>query len=994
MALKHAALLLALLANPAAAEMTAAQEPLTAAQETAFMTLRDLSQQGKALQGSGDLAGAETLLSAAMAAAWRDFPGNPLTIATTQHDLAAVLTEAGNLPRAESLARAALIRRRDEPRARAASQALLALILCDLERHAEARSLMAQAVESTLADPGADPSQLIPHVAALAVLTARTGDLPGAMGLIGQLEPMLSEMNDADAVATFTALGWLSSRAGRTDHAEAAYRTALSRAASVPPGPGVGPQDQARRLGKLGAMLLQQGRLSEAAALFTQADAMLTGAGVTGGLVRADVLNGLGLALRRQHDPQGALAAQRLALDLRMAALPAGHPQVGAGFADLGETLLRAGDAGNAAAALRRAVAIAAAAGDGLRHARAALGLALAEAALGLPALPRALESRAALAALLPPGHPEAARAGFTTAWLALGAGDAATALSLAQAALEDFTAQAERLGADATIAAAQETDMRRQVLAVTAAAWEVDPAGLIDPAFQAAQWAMASRAARTTQRMSARFAAGSDDLALLARHKQDMVNQWAAEDRDHLELLSRPGAQAQAAATLADADALLAQIAATEADLARRFPNYADLVSPGVLDLAGVQARLTPDEALLLVVTTQDATFAFAVTAGGFGWTRADLPEAALAETVQALRARLDPNAPARSAEAPDPAPGGPAFHRSPAFDRNAAHMLFTRLLAPLDRQLAGKARLLVVADGPLSSLPLQVLVTRPPEGSDSDPAALQATGWLLSRHATTTLPTVGSLAALRDRPPAAAHASRLAGFGDPAFAGTETTPAAVGAFFAGGRAMEAALRGLAPLPGTRRELSGLARALDAPETALHLGAGATERAVKSAPDLAGAEVVAFATHGLLAGEITGLAEPALAFTPPGAPDATDDGLLTASEAAQLTLSASWVILSACNTAADDGTPGAEGLSGLAAGFLHAGARSLLVSHWPVRDDAAAVLTVGAVSRLAADPGLGRAQALRLATLALMQDAAFAQPSSWAPFVLVGDGN
>ena len=53
------------------------------------------------------------------------------------------------------------------------------------------------------------------------------------------------------------------------------------------------------------------------------------------------------------------------------------------------------------------------------------------------------------------------------------------------------------------------------------------------------------------------------------------------------------------------------------------------------------------------------------------------------------------------------------------------------------------------------------------------------------------------------------------------------------------------------------------------------------------------------------------------------------DDGLLTAGEISQLKLDADWVVLSACNTAAADGTPGAEGLSGLAQAFFYARARS-----------------------------------------------------------------
>ena len=50
----------------------------------------------------------------------------------------------------------------------------------------------------------------------------------------------------------------------------------------------------------------------------------------------------------------------------------------------------------------------------------------------------------------------------------------------------------------------------------------------------------------------------------------------------------------------------------------------------------------------------------------------------------------------------------------------------------------------------------------------------------------------------------------------------------------------------------------------------------------------------------------------------------------LTASEVAQLKLNADWVILSVCNTAAPDGTPGAEGLSGLAKSFFLCGEPSV----------------------------------------------------------------
>lgn len=117
---------------------------------------------------------------------------------------------------------------------------------------------------------------------------------------------------------------------------------------------------------------------------------------------------------------------------------------------------------------------------------------------------------------------------------------------------------------------------------------------------------------------------------------------------------------------------------------------------------------------------------------------------------------------------------------------------------------------------------------------------------------------------------------------------------------------------------------------------------------------------------------------------------------LLRASQVSQLHLNAEFVILSACNTAASDGTPGAEGLSGLAKAFFYAGARSLLVSNWNVESKPTVKLTTGLIRGLAANPGIGRAEALRRSILAMIDDTpdpGDTHPIAWAPFVLAGEG-
>ncbi len=94
---------------------------------------------------------------------------------------------------------------------------------------------------------------------------------------------------------------------------------------------------------------------------------------------------------------------------------------------------------------------------------------------------------------------------------------------------------------------------------------------------------------------------------------------------------------------------------------------------------------------------------------------------------------------------------------------------------------------------------------------------------------------------------------------------------------------------------------------------------------------------MIAFATHGLKAGELAGLDQSALALTNPALTnEAGDDGFLKPEDVLGLTLNADWVVLSACNTATPDGS-GVEAVSGLGRGFFYAGARSLLVSNWAV---------------------------------------------------------
>jgi CHAT domain-containing protein len=196
--------------------------------------------------------------------------------------------------------------------------------------------------------------------------------------------------------------------------------------------------------------------------------------------------------------------------------------------------------------------------------------------------------------------------------------------------------------------------------------------------------------------------------------------------------------------------------------------------------------------------------------------------------------------------------------------------------------------------------------------------------------------------------------------------------------------------------LPDTADELKRVGAGVAANPTDLFFGRDATETRVKQSA-LDQYRIVYFATHGLLAGDVQTFAklnaQPALVLSLPLQPTVLDDGLLTASEVAQLKLNAEWVVLSACNTTSPD-KPGAEALSGLARAFVYAGGRSLLVSNWAVQSDSTVALMTG-VFTAAADPKLSHAEALQKAMLAMIDDADhpdWVDPKYWAPFVVVGE--
>ena len=549
--------------------------------------------------------------------------------------------------------------------------------------------------------------------------------------------------------------------------------------------------------------------------------------------------------------------------------------------------------------------------------------------------------------------------------------------------------------------------------------------------AFEAAQWTGDEQAARAIAGMSARIAAGSGDLSARVRERQDLSEQALAVDRLLISVISQPNAtrnQQTEQALRAQASDIANQIRERDRLIAAQFPDYAGLVTKTPVSIEEVQRRLNPNEALLLFATTSRFTFVWTVTRADVRWHAASIGATQLAETINILRCGLDAEAWMEAAYACAEKLGrdrSPAAGDQLPFDLDRAFGLYQALLEPVAKDIEGK-ELILVPSGPLATLPFQVLLTEKPAPAPSRQDLAKAP-WLVKRFATTVLPSVSSLKALRQVAQRSKAPKPFIGFGNPLLSGN-----AQSAFDADraaqarlrqscgpgseARASQAAQRGrrsvvalsggtadieqlkhLAPLPETAIELCLVANSFAPIKGDVYLGKEASEATIKSLSESGRLEqyrMLHFATHGALSGQVRGSIEPGLVLTPPAAATPADDGYLTSSEISGLKLNADWVVLSACNTAGSDAS-NSEAFSGLARAFFYAGTRALLVSHWPVNSDAAVAITTGATGAMTSHPGIGPAEALRRSISALAaKGGEQAHPSVWAPFVLVGNGS
>jgi CHAT domain-containing protein len=522
-----------------------------------------------------------------------------------------------------------------------------------------------------------------------------------------------------------------------------------------------------------------------------------------------------------------------------------------------------------------------------------------------------------------------------------------------------------------------------------------------------------------------ARFS--GDPAFVKSRERREQLQERVAQLR--LGRASVPVTLATAAQRVAEFDRDIAaaskQLGEAEDQLWREYPRFMELANPRPVTVEDLQKRLLrPDEALLSYVLLPQETVIFAMTRDQFRMVVTPAKRADIAERVHKIRRAIDKVAVGESV----------LFLRD--IDPETLHSLYRDLIAPVASVIGGRAKVLVVADGPLQTIPFEFFVTRygPEEKtkferikSDSDGSAdkpylleYAELPYLSRDHRFAYLPSLSSLASQRLYPKRAPLGKvELVAFADPVFDDAArkmpgSTLKALAQLNVGFGKTASGAPAIPRLAETAEEAKEIARVLGG-STQLYVGDQAQERVAKKG-DLRSARFVLFATHGFLGGEYLSSdqpleegeqrrlssrpqAQPALALTLVGDLGG-EDGLLTMKEVIEdLELNAELVALSACNTAGESAQANnGEGFAGLTRAFMYAGAKSLLVSHWSVDSLSTQALMTSTFRNIkAGQPALSAvnmAQRELLAGRYTRGEFHFsrAHPFFWAAFVYVGD--
>jgi CHAT domain-containing protein len=377
---------------------------------------------------------------------------------------------------------------------------------------------------------------------------------------------------------------------------------------------------------------------------------------------------------------------------------------------------------------------------------------------------------------------------------------------------------------------------------------------------------------------------------------------------------------------------------------IARGEPAFAALRTPVIPSIRQVQEALAPREALLSFQSDLDTSkpgWALLITQNTARSFR--LPDRASLNDEVSLFAGL--------------------LERRDGSEAAGAARLYKDLMEPALADLpTGTTRLAIIPDGPLHTVPFDVL--RP--GAGGEPLA--------SRFEISLAPSCSTWLRWSQAQRAEAPFPVLA-LADPTLSAGPGAPAGYRA------ATLASGLSLGPLPEARQEARSVVSRLGG-DSLLVVGGDATERFIKTA-ELNRFRILHLAVHAVVDEQHP---ERSALLLAPGADD--EDGLLQIREIVNLDLRGRLVILSSCSSASGTMVEG-EGVMGLARAFFQAGAVAVVGSLWPLRDQEAAALVEDMSVHLARGASISAA----LAAARRGRIKAGAPAASWAGLVVLGDG-
>ncbi|MDG2004714.1 MAG: CHAT domain-containing protein [Novosphingobium sp.] len=409
---------------------------------------------------------------------------------------------------------------------------------------------------------------------------------------------------------------------------------------------------------------------------------------------------------------------------------------------------------------------------------------------------------------------------------------------------------------------------------------------------------------------------------------------------------------------------------------LTKEHPEYRRFYESRAPDLNALRDVLGPDEALVSFLIGRDISFLQLVTRQRIYITPVEAGAEDLARMVRSLRKGLEIE--------------GSSVNE---FNLEDSYLLYKTLFAGVSEPLSSVRRIIVVPNGPLSSLPFGTLLTSAPTSEDYRKAP-----WLVSRMAITHAPSVVSFVNLRSTRSVKVPPKPFLGIANPRF--RELSPAlpvgSTQSCNSEGIALAGRFDSLEQLPDTIDEVRSVIASLGIKDADLFVDKEAKESVFRG-QSLNQYNIIYVATHAVMPGEVACQREPGIALARPSEIplSRSEDGFLDASEVSALQISANLVVLSACNTATggDSVVQKGDALSGLAESFFITGARSLLVTHWQVPSAATASLMRDLFGAIGKDREIATDSALRRAQLLAINNSDTAHPFFWGAFSFIGSG-